>query len=65
MLGRRRGDLLTRIVADTDAVKENCVYAMGLDSFRLDYYSAGNVLDVIKKEFKATSLQRMPVGDRM
>ncbi|MDN5639844.1 MAG: Fe2+-enterobactin ABC transporter substrate-binding protein [Actinomycetia bacterium] len=40
-----------QLVADTDAVKENRVYAMGLDSFRLDYYSAGNVLDVIKKEF--------------
>ncbi len=40
-----------QLVADTDAVKDSRVYAMGLDSFRLDYYSAGNVLDVIEKEF--------------
>ncbi|WP_254301473.1 Fe2+-enterobactin ABC transporter substrate-binding protein [Rothia kristinae] len=40
-----------QLVADTDAVKEDRVYAMGLDSFRLDYYSAGNVLDIIKKDF--------------
>lgn len=39
------------LVASTPAVENDRVYAMGLDSFRLDYYSATNVLDVIKEQF--------------
>lgn len=39
------------LVKSTPAVKNDAVYAMGLDSFRLDYYSASNVLDRIEDEF--------------
>ncbi|MGC2939446.1 MULTISPECIES: Fe2+-enterobactin ABC transporter substrate-binding protein [unclassified Brevibacterium] len=39
------------LVKGTPAVKNDAVYAMGLDSFRLDYYSATNVLDRIEDEF--------------
>jgi ABC-type Fe2+-enterobactin transport system substrate-binding protein len=39
------------LVKSTPAVKNDAVYPMGLDSFRLDYYSATNVLDVIEDEF--------------
>ena len=39
------------LVASTPAVENARVYAMGLDSFRLDYYSANNVLDVIEEQF--------------
>jgi ABC-type Fe2+-enterobactin transport system substrate-binding protein len=40
-----------KLVASTPAVKNDAVFAMGLDSFRLDYYSATNVLDRIEDEF--------------
>ncbi|MGC3020353.1 Fe2+-enterobactin ABC transporter substrate-binding protein [Brevibacterium sp. FAM 24630] len=39
------------LVESTPAVKNDAVYPMGLDSFRLDYYSATNVLDRIEDEF--------------
>ncbi|WP_181274925.1 Fe2+-enterobactin ABC transporter substrate-binding protein [Brevibacterium oceani] len=39
------------LVESTPAVKNDAVYSMGLDSFRLDYYSATNVLDRIEDEF--------------
>ncbi|WP_413333332.1 Fe2+-enterobactin ABC transporter substrate-binding protein [Brevibacterium sp. GP-SGM9] len=39
------------LLKSTPAVENDAVYAMGLDSFRLDYYSASNVLDKIEKEF--------------
>lgn len=39
------------LVKSTPAVKNDAVYAMGLDSFRLDYYSATNVLDRLEDEF--------------
>lgn len=35
------------------AVKNNLVYAMGPDTFRLDYFSASNMLDSIERHFKA------------
>lgn len=41
-----------KLLADTAAVKDDAVYAMGDDSFRLDYYSANNVLDSIEKQLK-------------
>lgn len=41
-----------KLLTDTPAVKDHSVYALGQDSFRLDYYSATNVLDKIEKEFK-------------
>lgn len=34
------------------AVKDGQVYAMGPDTFRLDYYSASNMLDSIEQHFK-------------
>lgn len=40
-----------KLVRSTPAVKDAAVHAMGLDSFRLDYYSASNVLDRIEDEF--------------
>ena len=39
------------LVESTPAVKNDAIFAMGLDSFRLDYYSATNVLDRIEDEF--------------
>ena len=39
------------LVESTPAVKNDAVFALGLDSFRLDYYSATNVLDRIEDEF--------------
>ncbi|MCS0635030.1 Fe2+-enterobactin ABC transporter substrate-binding protein [Streptomyces sp. LP05-1] len=34
---------------DLPAVKEKRVYDLGLDTFRLDYYSAGNLIDRVEK----------------
>ncbi|MFJ7086931.1 Fe2+-enterobactin ABC transporter substrate-binding protein [Streptomyces griseus] len=36
---------------DLAAVKDKRVYDLGLDTFRLDYYSAGNLIDTIEKAF--------------
>ncbi|MGW5068757.1 ABC transporter substrate-binding protein [Streptomyces cyaneofuscatus] len=36
---------------DLAAVKDKRVYDLGLDTFRLDYYSAGNLIDKIEKAF--------------
>jgi ABC-type Fe2+-enterobactin transport system substrate-binding protein len=36
---------------DLPAVKEKRVYDLGLDSFRLDYYSAGNIVNRVEKLF--------------
>ncbi|MET9978434.1 Fe2+-enterobactin ABC transporter substrate-binding protein [Streptomyces microflavus] len=36
---------------DLAAVKDERVYDLGLDTFRLDYYSAGNLIDKIEKAF--------------
>ncbi|MEW9508927.1 Fe2+-enterobactin ABC transporter substrate-binding protein [Streptomyces bacillaris] len=36
---------------DLPAVKDKRVYDLGLDTFRLDYYSAGNLIDKIEKAF--------------
>ncbi|VTP62249.1 Ferrienterobactin-binding periplasmic protein precursor [Serratia rubidaea] len=33
------------------AVRRQRVYAMGLDTFRLDYYSANNLLDALEQQF--------------
>ncbi|AVJ17495.1 Fe2+-enterobactin ABC transporter substrate-binding protein [Serratia sp. MYb239] len=33
------------------AVRQQRVYAMGLDTFRLDYYSANNLLDYLERQF--------------
>ncbi|MFC7624398.1 Fe2+-enterobactin ABC transporter substrate-binding protein [Microlunatus sp. GCM10028923] len=38
------------LLAGTDAVRNDRVYAMGADSFRLDYYSAGNLLDRLREQ---------------
>ncbi|CAL8899889.1 antibiotic ABC transporter substrate-binding protein [Kocuria varians] len=40
------------LVANTEAVKNKAVYALGQDSFRLDYYSSNNVLDKIESQLK-------------
>lgn len=40
------------LVANTEAVKNKAVYALGQDSFRLDYYSSNNVLDQIETQLK-------------
>ncbi|MDO4918116.1 Fe2+-enterobactin ABC transporter substrate-binding protein [Kocuria sp.] len=40
------------LVANTEAVKNKAVYALGQDSFRLDYYSSNNVLDTIETQLK-------------
>ncbi|MEV7913418.1 Fe2+-enterobactin ABC transporter substrate-binding protein [Streptomyces griseus] len=36
---------------DLAAVEDKRVYDLGLDTFRLDYYSAGNLIDKIEKAF--------------
>ena len=38
-------------LAQTPAVKSRAVYALGLDSFRLDYYSASNLLTRLESLF--------------
>lgn len=39
------------LLGNTPAVQNDAVYALGDDSFRLDYYSASNVLDRIEEQF--------------
>lgn len=39
------------LVANSTAVKNKQVYALGEDSFRLDYYSANNVLTRLEQLF--------------
>ncbi|TCW00465.1 iron complex transport system substrate-binding protein [Biostraticola tofi] len=40
-----------RFLAQQPAVRRQHVYAMGKDTFRLDYYSAGNLLDRLEAQF--------------
>lgn len=43
------GDLMgTKVLQDEPAVKAKSVYALGLDSFRIDYYSALNIVDKVE-----------------
>ncbi|QNM98954.1 Fe2+-enterobactin ABC transporter substrate-binding protein [Chitinimonas koreensis] len=44
-----------RFLARNPAVAEGRVYAMGLDTFRLDYYSSSRLLDLLAKEFGAAA----------
>lgn len=39
-------------LGQTAAVRNNQVYAVGLDTFRLDYYSANNLLDRMMNQFQ-------------
>lgn len=41
-------------LADTAAVKAKRVYALGIDTFRLDYFSASNVLTRLEALFKSS-----------
>lgn len=50
-------DTVTRVMANPflehlEPVSERRVYAMGPDTFRLDYYSASNMLNSIERHFK-------------
>ncbi|MNT39690.1 Ferrienterobactin-binding periplasmic protein precursor [compost metagenome] len=38
-------------LADLPAVQHKRVYALGSDTFRLDYYSASNLLTLLEKQF--------------
>lgn len=40
-----------RFLAHLTPISQAQVYALGLDSFRLDYYSANNLLDLMKTKF--------------
>ncbi|WP_263261274.1 Fe2+-enterobactin ABC transporter substrate-binding protein [Pseudomonas sp. RIT-PI-S] len=41
------------LLAHLPAVREQRVYALGADTFRLDYYSAGHLLDRLEAQFAA------------
>lgn len=46
----RRDVLANKLLGNSPAVQEGHVYAMGADSFRLDYYSAGNMLTALRDQ---------------
>ena len=46
----RRAVLTNKLLGNSPAIQEGHVYAMGADSFRLDYYSAANMLSALREQ---------------
>jgi len=40
-----------KFLAQLPAVQNHQVFALGYDNFRLDYYSASNILTLLEKQF--------------